>query len=326
MFCENCGKQIDNNAKFCEHCGAVINTQTIVNEKSEQAVVTSTSKSIKRKTYIFIACIIILPLILIIEGCTLFDVLNKEGFKKGEEEIKKVQDAYFEFLLEMTVSDLLYEYYGEDYWNYNVDNIVDFHGTNQKDKSGLAIDFSSVEPDNTVEVTYIKYHKENETAHDISQEAFEKYILSLYAQLDDSYQIDNGTEITETTEKVKTTPIATTKATTTKAKSDDKTYSITFEADELIEEASLQLGSHVGVAVLSNLTCSNGNANIETKTIYTYDSLVRVEVTGAKTGEVVLGGTITTYGLDTFEGKTVSYPVDSGVFLISKADEKSPST
>ena len=78
------------------------------------------------------------------------------------------------------------------------------------------------------------------------------------------------------------------------------------------------MGGHVGVAVLSNLTCSNGNANIETETIYEYDSLIRVEVTGAEAGEIVLGGTITTYGLDMFEGETVSYPVDSGVFLISK--------
>lgn len=120
------------------------------------------------------------------------------------------------------------------------------------------------------------------------------------------------------TKPAATTAAATTTAATTKEKSDNKTYSITFEADELIEEAGLQLGGHVGVAVLSNLTCSNGNANIETETIYAYDSLVRVEVTGAKAGEVVLGGTITTYGLDMFEGETVSYPVDSGVFLISK--------
>lgn len=122
-----------------------------------------------------------------------------------------------------------------------------------------------------------------------------------------------------TNQKVTTTSVTTTKTTTTKAKSDDKTYySITFEADELIEEAGLQMGGHVGVAVLSNLTCSNGNANIETETIYEYDSLIRVEVTGAEAGEIVLGGTITTYGLDMFEGETVSYPVDSGVFLISK--------
>ena len=102
------------------------------------------------------------------------------------------------------------------------------------------------------------------------------------------------------------------------SESDSKTYDITFEADELIEQAGLKLGGHVGIAVLSNLTCSNGNANIETSTIYIYDSLVRVKVTGATAGEVVLEGTITTYGLDTFDGETFSYPDGSGEFLVSK--------
>lgn len=138
-------------------------------------------------------------------------------------------------------------------------------------------------------------------------------LVSVFTKTAKESQTVVATKSVTTKENTMTVPI-----TTTKEKSDDKTYSITFEADELIKEAGLQLGGHVGVAVLSNLTCSNGNANIETETIYAYDSLVRVEVTGAKAGEVVLGGTITTYGLDMFEGETVSYPVDSGVFLISK--------
>lgn len=138
-------------------------------------------------------------------------------------------------------------------------------------------------------------------------------LVSVFTKTANESQTVVTTKSVTTKENIMTVPI-----TTTKEKSDDKTYSITFEADELIEEAGLQLGGHVGVAVLSNLTCSNGNANIETKTIYSYDSLVKVEVTGAKAGEVVLGGTITTYGLDMFEGETVSYPDDSGVFLISK--------
>lgn len=89
---------------------------------------------------------------------------------------------------------------------------MEFWGTNRKDKSGLALHLSFIEK-GIVDVPYIKYHEENETAHDISREAFETYILNLYAQLDDNYQIDNGTasiEITQTTtEKVTTTPMAT---------------------------------------------------------------------------------------------------------------------
>ena len=52
--------------------------------------------------------------------------------------------------------------------------------------------------------------------------------------------------------------------------------------------------------------------------MYIYDSLVRVTVTGATAGEVKIGGTITTYGLDTLDGQTVSYPVSAGTFVVSK--------
>jgi len=226
MFCENCGKQIEDDAKFCEHCGAV------VSEKTETVGKTTATVS----------------------------VLNK-----SKKTIIAVVSAFILFITAI----LAYSSY--------------------------------------------KWFKEKQMSKEIDSH-------SIFHSDDESKPEDITKPIAEiTTQKVTTTPVATTKVTTTKAKPDDETYSITFEADELIDEAGLQLGGHVGVAVLSNLTCSNGNANIETETIYAYDSLVRVEVTGAKAGEVVLGGTITTYGLDMFEGETVSYPVDSGVFLISKA-------
>ena len=32
MFCENCGKQIDYDAKFCEYCGASISEKTELQE------------------------------------------------------------------------------------------------------------------------------------------------------------------------------------------------------------------------------------------------------------------------------------------------------
>lgn len=228
MFCENCGKQIEDDAKFCEHCGDAISEEMGTIEKTT-ATVSVPNKS-KKKTIIIA---LVLAFILFIAAAVAYSS---------------------------------YEWFKEKQMSKEIDSHSIFHS-------------------------------------------------------DDESKPEDITKPTEkiTTQKVITTPIATTKTTTTKAKPDDKTYSITFEADELIEEAGLQLGGHVGVAVLSNITCSNGNANIETETIYAYDSLVRVEVTGAKAGEVVLGGTITTYGLDMFEGETVSYPVDSGVFLISKA-------
>ncbi len=228
MFCENCGKQIEDDAKFCEHCGDAISEEMGTIEKTTATV--SVTKKSKKK-----------PIIIAVVSA-------------------------FVLFIAVIVAYSSYEWFKEKQMSKEIDSHSIFHSDDES------------KPEDTTKPT---------------------------AKI--------------TTQKVTTTPIATTKATTTKAKSDNKTYTITFEADELIEEAGLQLGGHVGVAVLSNLTCSNGNANIETETIYAYDSLVRVEVTGAKAGEVVLGGTITTYGLDMFEGETVSYPVDSGVFLISKA-------
>ena len=140
--------------------------------------------------------------------------------KKGDEEIQAVQDSYFEFLPEMKVGDLIYEYYGEDYWVCNSDGIVEFWGTNKKDNSGLALHFSFVGK-GIVDVPYIKYHEENETAHDISKEAFGAYILSLYAQLDDSYQNSNITT-QPVTEQTTTTKAITTAATTTTTKKQGK--------------------------------------------------------------------------------------------------------
>lgn len=231
MFCENCGKQIDDDAKFCEYCGANINDDTTSTDKVVNTI--ALPKKSKKKPIIIALVLVIILFIAAI-----------------------VAYSAYEWIKEKRMSE-------------EIDSHSIFHS-------------------------------------------------------DDESKSENITKPTAemTTQKVTTTKITTTKVETTKAKSDNKTYSITFEADELIEEASLQSGGHVEVAVLSNLTCSNGNANIETKTIYAYDSLVRVEVTGAKAGEVVLGGTITTYGLDMFEGETVSYPVDSGVFLISKTVEE----
>lgn len=124
---------------------------------------------------------------------------------------------------------------------------------------------------------------------------------------------------TKATTKATTAAITTTKQTTATTAEKVQTYSVTFEADELIAQAGLDMsGAHVAIALLSNLTCTNGTATAETSTMYIYDCLVRVTVTGATAGEVKISGTITTYGLDTLDGQTVSYPVSAGTFVVSK--------
>ena len=71
--------------------------------------------------------------------------------------------------------------------------------------------------------------------------------------------------------KATTAAITTTKQTTATTAEKVQTYSVTFEADELIAQAGLMLNGHVGIAVLSNLTCTNGTASVETSTTYIYD-------------------------------------------------------
>ncbi len=142
---------------------------------------------------------------------------------------------------------------------------------------------------------------------------------SSYDESSDSEYVTTNIRSTAKSEKI-TTTVTTAKATT--AISSGKTYDITFELDELLDESGLQLGGHVGVAVLSNFTCNNGKAKAEVTAVETesfvYDNLVRIKIAEAEAGKVVISGTITTYGIDTVDGKTVSYPAESGVFLIER--------
>lgn len=219
MFCSKCGKQIDDDAKFCEYCGAVINDQTVSSEKSEQSGITSKKVSVKKeinKPLIITIIAVVIVLIVGSAGIILFDNYNH---KKGDDAIQSVKDSYFEFLPEMTVGDLLYEYYdmGENNWLYDSsEEQVEFWGTNKKDNSGMSVTFRQLD-DNTVSTYSRMFHLEGEASHSITMEEFEEYILSLYAQLDENYQIDNKTT---STKAIQTTTIET--VTTTTPKKQDK--------------------------------------------------------------------------------------------------------
>lgn len=219
MFCSKCGKKIDDDVKFCEYCGVVINDQTVSSEKSEQSGITSKKVSVKKeinKPLIITIIAVVIVLIVGSAGIILFDNYNH---KKGDDAIQSVKDSYFEFLPEMTVGDLLYEYYdmGENNWLYDSsEEQVEFWGTNKKDNSGLSVTFRQVD-DNTVSTYSRMFHLEGEASHSITMEEFEEYILSLYAQLDENYQIDNKTT---STKAIQTTTIET--VTTTTPKKQDK--------------------------------------------------------------------------------------------------------
>lgn len=219
MFCSKCGKQVEADAKFCEHCGAVINTPTISNEKSEQSGITSKKVSVKKKINKPLIITIIAVVIVLIVGSAGIILFDNYNHKKGDDAIQSVKDSYFEFLPEMTVGDLLYEYYdmGENNWLYDSsEEQVEFWGTNKKDNSGMSVTFRQLD-DNTVSTYSRMFHLEGEASHSITMEEFEEYILSLYAQLDENYQIDNKTT---STKAIQTTTIET--VTTTTPKKQDK--------------------------------------------------------------------------------------------------------
>lgn len=263
MFCKNCGKQIDDDAKFCEHCGAVINTQTISSKKSEQSDVTSRNVFVKKeinKPLLIIIIIIVAIGILSAIGIIVFD---KYVHEKGDDAIQAVQDSYFEFLPEMTVGDLLYEYYGDSENNWLYDSSikqVQFSGKNEKDNSSMSVAFKQID-DDTVSTTSRMFHLEGEVSHDITMEEFEKYIIGLYAQLDENYQIDN-----ETTQSV-VEQTTTAKATTTKAISTTVTKN-----KEQMEESKYYL---VYLMILNEIDSSTkreyGDIDIPYYQYYLYD-------------------------------------------------------
>ncbi len=208
MYCKKCGKQIEDNSKFCDKCGAVVEDDMVKCEDTEKSnnikSVSSVKKTINKPMLIAII-VVIAVLLLGGGGMMLYENYTQ---KKGDNAIQSVKGSYFTFLPDMTVGDLLYEYYGEDNWVYSVDNAVEFWGTNQKDGSGLSLHFDSVKSDNTVKVTDRMYHEKDETAHNISEEEFEKYIINLYEQLDNSSKTTDDAKVT--TKKVTITKLTTT--------------------------------------------------------------------------------------------------------------------
>ena len=47
MFCESCGKTIDDTAKFCRHCGANVENEAVENNVQEQVEIIPEKITIK---------------------------------------------------------------------------------------------------------------------------------------------------------------------------------------------------------------------------------------------------------------------------------------
>lgn len=334
MFCPYCGKQMDEDNEFCENCGAKLKDDAVTETSSQidtdiKAKNDTPKKSAKmeRKVFaIFLSLGIFILIAAIVIPIVISEVLDNRYQKEKDQKISEIQNSYFEFLPEMTIGDLLNHTHhpfndSAEMWNCNIENTIEFWGYSDEADICMIINFTGTTEDDIAKISCRKIDLDKTSpAEEVDVETFESYILDLYI----SYQGgDNLTTTgTETSALTESTAVQTTTKQTSasEAKSDHGTYSITFEADELIEEAGLKLGGHAEIAVLSNLTCSNGDAIPFVDPIYvhdslSYDSLISVEVTGAEAGEVVLSGTITTYGLN---GNGIYYSVDAGVFSISK--------
>lgn len=230
MFCTNCGRQIDDTAKFCDYCGTPVNdtddaapaqdrisTSPAAPQITVPASKPAGSGKVVTKRY-HKPAIIVIVIIVVVAAAVIAIVAGLESHwnKKGDRAIETVQNSYFEFLPDITVGNLITAYYGEDYWTYNSDDVVEFFGTNQKDNTGLSIQFRQ-EDDHTVSVPYRMFRKVDEASQRISEEEFESYMIGLYDQLDGSTAKADTTEAVTKTTAAKETAAqqTTTKATTT---------------------------------------------------------------------------------------------------------------
>ncbi len=208
MFCTNCGRQIDDTAKFCDYCGTPtsdtddaapvqnrISTSPAASQITVPASKPAGSGKVVTKSY-HKPAIIVIAIIVVVAAAVVAIVAGLESHwnKKGDDAIETVQNSYFEFLPDITVGDLITAYYGEDYWTYNSDDVVEFFGTNQKDNTGLSIQFRQ-EDDHTVSASDRMFRKADEASQKISEEEFESYMIGLYDQLDGSTAKADTTEV-----------------------------------------------------------------------------------------------------------------------------------
>lgn len=215
LYCSNCGHQLDDKDVYCDKCGtATINEPDINIETNLKDISFSAVEEDKKQTVKIGVIVIIFGLILSICFLIFTGISDNERVEENNSRIESVKNSHFEFLPEINVGDLIYEYYGEDYWICNASTgYVEFFGDNKKDNSGISLQFYFTGTKGIVDVSTVKYHKENEEAHDISKEEFEEYFLSLYNTLsDDNKNVtttdDSNINVSITSETEKVTTIA----------------------------------------------------------------------------------------------------------------------
>ena len=211
MYCTKCGADNGNDDVFCYQCGSKLKISEIdikvtknVNAANDSNVGNTTlqttginsnaSNSIIRKIiFIFIVVAVVIGV------AVAFYLADSKKEDEYDSKIKTVQESSFVFLPDITIGELIHEYYGDDFWIYNVpERCVEYYGDNKKDKSGIDIRFKFVEK-NKFTASYVMFNEEGEKSHNITIEEFEKYMTSLYnnyAGDDNMQQETNPTKVT----------------------------------------------------------------------------------------------------------------------------------
>ena len=178
MFCKNCGKEIDNNAKFCMYCGKSINEE----DNKENDKVNKKEDTDKMFYSIIMGVIVIVAIIAIIIAI----ILVSDNTVKNSNKTKEVnlREVYSEVLLENReyskfiniASDNSYieidtkpnnidgdDYYFEDAWKL-VKAINKKLGFNESLENKMehtrSLDGKQSEKSNNIEVTWT-YHPNN---------------------------------------------------------------------------------------------------------------------------------------------------------------------
>ena len=117
MFCTNCGRQIDDTAKFCDYCGTPvsdtddaapaqdrISTSPAAPQITVPASKPAGSGKVVTKRY-HKPAIIVIVIIAVVAAAVIAIVAGLESHwnKKGDRAIETVQNSYFEFLPDITV-------------------------------------------------------------------------------------------------------------------------------------------------------------------------------------------------------------------------------
>lgn len=198
-FCFKCGEDIANSSNGKIEIAATENADVQSVENVSVSSSSTTTINPNAKNIIPKVILIFIVIAVVVGALAAFDISDSKRVDDYDSKIKTVQESCFVFLPDVTIGELIHEYYGDNYWIYNVpERCVEYYGDNKKDKSGIDIRFQFVEK-NRFTASYVMFNAEGEEAHGISIEEFEEYMTSLYNDYVDDDNMQQGTKSEDAT-------------------------------------------------------------------------------------------------------------------------------